>query len=59
MKTTFILALMTAFLTVSTSSFASKCGAIDNTNRIGQELPLPAVNSDSDKKEVNKVEEKK
>ena len=59
MKTTFILALLTAFLTVSTASFAANCGAIDNTNRIGQEQPLQAVSSDSDTKKVETFGEKK
>ena len=53
MKTTFILALVTAFLTLSTASFAADCGAIDNTSRVGQET---AITSDDVSSEEGKVE---
>ena len=44
---------MTAFLTVSTASFAADCGAIDDTTRVDQES---IVSSDGSTSGSGKVE---
>ena len=47
MKTTFILALMTAFLTVSTASFASSCNDIADQTRSDQGTVVQSEGSGS------------